>query len=62
MRVVEAMVLEEGNGKITPLRVSYSNQALLVALLIPNLILVFFWNPIDPWDRLVSQTLQWSVA
>jgi len=25
------------------------NQALLVALLIPNLILVVFWNPIERW-------------
>lgn len=49
MRVIKAMVLEEGNGKTAPLQVSFLNQALLVALLIPNLILVFFWNPIERW-------------
>ena len=49
MRVIRAMVLEEGNGKTAPLHVSFLNQALLVALLIPNLILVVFWNPIERW-------------
>jgi NADH-quinone oxidoreductase subunit N len=49
MRVIKAMVLEEGNGKTAPLHVSFLNQALLVALLIPNLILVVFWNPIERW-------------
>jgi NADH-quinone oxidoreductase subunit N len=49
MRVIKAMVLEEGNGPTAPLRISFLNQALLVALLIPNLVLVAFWNPIDRW-------------
>jgi NADH-quinone oxidoreductase subunit N len=49
MRVIKAMVIEEENSKTTPLRVSFLNQALLVALLIPNLILIVFWNPIDRW-------------
>jgi NADH-quinone oxidoreductase subunit N len=49
MRVIKAMVIEEENTKTTPLRVSLLNQVLLVALLIPNLILIVFWNPIDRW-------------
>jgi NADH-quinone oxidoreductase subunit N len=49
MRVIKAMVIEEENTKTTPLRISFLNQALLVALLIPNLILIVFWNPIDRW-------------
>jgi NADH-quinone oxidoreductase subunit N len=49
MRVLKAMILEDGNGNTTPLRISWLNQALLTALLVPNLLLVVFWNPIDRW-------------
>jgi NADH-quinone oxidoreductase subunit N len=49
MRVLKAMILEDGNGDTTPLRVSRLNLALLTALLVPNLLLVVFWNPIDRW-------------
>jgi NADH-quinone oxidoreductase subunit N len=49
MRVLKAMILEDGNGDTTPLRISRLNLALLTALLVPNLILVVFWNPIDRW-------------
>ncbi|MEW5974734.1 MAG: NADH-quinone oxidoreductase subunit N [Acidobacteriota bacterium] len=49
MRVMRAMILEDGNGNETPLRMSLLNQALLVTLLIPNVILIVFWNPIDQW-------------
>jgi NADH-quinone oxidoreductase subunit N len=49
LRVIKAMVIEEGNGKVTPVRISFLNQALLVALLVPNILLIIFWNPIDRW-------------
>lgn len=49
MRVVRAMIIEEGNGNLSPLNISLLNQALLVALVIPNIILIVFWNPIDRW-------------
>ncbi len=49
MRVLKAMIIEEGSGKNTPLKVSFLNQALLVALLLPNVLLTIFWNPIDRW-------------
>jgi hypothetical protein len=43
------MVIEEENVKTSPLQISFLNQALLLALLVPNLILIVFWNPIDRW-------------
>jgi len=49
MRVIKAMVIEEENVKTSPLQISFLNQALLLALLVPNLILIVFWNPIDRW-------------
>ncbi len=49
MRVVKAMIIEEGNGNTAPLQISFLNQALLVALLLPNILLTIFWNPIDRW-------------
>jgi NADH-quinone oxidoreductase subunit N len=49
MRVLKAMLMEEGNSSTAPLQVSFFNQALLVALLLPNVLLIVFWNPIDRW-------------
>jgi NADH-quinone oxidoreductase subunit N len=49
MRVLKAMMIEEGDGKRAPLQISFLNQALLVALLLPNVLLTIFWNPIDRW-------------
>ena len=49
MRVVKAMILDDGNGNSAPLKVSFINQALLVVLLIPNIVLVVFWSLIDRW-------------
>jgi NADH-quinone oxidoreductase subunit N len=49
MRVLKAMLIEEGKGSTAPLQVSFFNQALLVALLLPNVLLVVFWTPIDRW-------------
>jgi NADH-quinone oxidoreductase subunit N len=49
MRVLKAMLMEEGKGSTAPLQVSFFNQALLVALLLPNVLLIVFWNPIDRW-------------
>jgi NADH-quinone oxidoreductase subunit N len=49
MRVLKAMLIEDGNGTTAPLQVSFLNQALLVALLLPNVLLIVFWNPIDRW-------------
>ena len=49
MRVVKAMILDNGNDDLPPLKISPINQALLVALLIPNVLLVVFWSPIDRW-------------
>jgi NADH-quinone oxidoreductase subunit N len=49
MRVLKAMLIEDGSGSTAPLQVSFFNQALLVALLLPNVLLIVFWNPIDRW-------------
>ena len=49
MRVLKAMLIEDGSGSTAPLQVSFFNQALLVALLLPNILLIVFWNPIDRW-------------
>jgi len=49
MRVLKAMLIEDGSGATAPLQVSFLNQALLVALLLPNVLLIVFWNPIDRW-------------
>lgn len=49
MRVLKAMLIENGSGSTAPLQVSFFNQALLVALLLPNVLLIVFWNPIDRW-------------
>ncbi len=49
MRVLKAMLIEDGSGSTAPLQVSFLNQALLVALLLPNVLLIVFWNPIDRW-------------
>jgi NADH-quinone oxidoreductase subunit N len=49
MRVLKAMLIEEGKGSTAPLQVSFFNQALLVALLLPNVLLIVFWSPIDRW-------------
>ncbi|MBM3802308.1 MAG: NADH-quinone oxidoreductase subunit N [Acidimicrobiia bacterium] len=49
MRVMKAMLIEESNGSPAPLQISFLNQALLVALLLPNVLLVIFWDPIDRW-------------
>ena len=49
MRVLKAVLIEDGKGTPPPLQVSLLNQALLVALLLPNVLLVVFWNPIDRW-------------
>jgi NADH-quinone oxidoreductase subunit N len=49
MRVLKAMLIEDGKGTPAPLQVSFLNQALLAALLLPNVLLIVFWNPIDRW-------------
>lgn len=49
LRVLKAMLMEEGKGTTAPLQVSFFNQALVVALLLPNVLLIVFWNPIDRW-------------
>jgi NADH-quinone oxidoreductase subunit N len=49
MRVLKAMIIEEGDGRTAPLQVSFLNQVLLIALLLPNILLTIFWNPIDRW-------------
>jgi NADH-quinone oxidoreductase subunit N len=49
MRVLKAMLIEEGNGKAAPLEVSFLNRTLLWVLLLPNILLPIFWNPIDRW-------------
>jgi NADH-quinone oxidoreductase subunit N len=49
MRVMKAMMIEEGSGPTTPLKVSFLNQALLIVFLLPNILLILFWNPIDRW-------------
>ena len=43
------MIIEEGNGNISPVPISLLNQGLLVALLLPNILLTVFWNPIQRW-------------
>jgi len=49
MRVLKAMLIEEGSGTQAPLQISFLNQALLVGLLLPNVLLIVFWSPIDRW-------------
>jgi NADH-quinone oxidoreductase subunit N len=49
MRVLKAMLIEDGSGSNAPLQVTFLNQALLVALLLPNILLIVFWTPIDRW-------------
>src|SRR5215510_3797871 len=49
MRVLKAMLIEDSNRTAEPLQISFLNQALLVALLLPNILLVIFWTPIDRW-------------
>ena len=49
MRVMKAMIIEEGNGNTSPVPISLLNQGLLVALLLPNILLTVFWNPIQRW-------------
>ena len=52
MRVLKAMLIEDGSGSTAPLQVSFFfNQALLVALLLPNILLIVFWNPSRSLDR-----------
>ena len=49
MRVMKAMIIEEGDGNTSPVPISLLNQGLLVALLLPNILLTVFWNPIQRW-------------
>ena len=49
MKVMKTMILEEGNNGLPPVRISPLNLSLLVALLIPNVLLVVFWNSFDRW-------------
>jgi len=49
MRVLKAMLIEDSKRTSAPLQISFLNQALLVALLLPNILLVIFWTPIDRW-------------
>ena len=49
MRVLKAMLIGDGSGTMAPLQVPSLNQASVVALLLPNVLLIVFWNPIDPW-------------
>ena len=49
MRVIKAMIIEEGNGNASPVPISLLNQGLLVALLLPNILLTIFWDPIHRW-------------
>ncbi|HEU0007362.1 MAG TPA: hypothetical protein VFS12_15370 [Terriglobia bacterium] len=46
---LKAMLIGGGSGTTAPLQVSFLSQALLVALLVPNVLLIVFWNPIDRW-------------
>jgi NADH-quinone oxidoreductase subunit N len=49
MKVMKAMILDEGDNSLPPLKISPINLSLLVALLLPNILLVVFWNSIDRW-------------
>ena len=49
MRVMKHMILENDDRPPTPLRISTLNLALLVLLLVPNILLIVFWSPIDRW-------------
>jgi NADH-quinone oxidoreductase subunit N len=49
MKVMKVMILDEGDNSLPPLKISPVNLSLLVALLLPNLLLVVFWNSIDRW-------------
>ncbi len=49
MRVMKHMILENDDRPPTPLHISYLNRALLVLLLVPNILLIVFWTPIDRW-------------
>lgn len=49
MRIMKHMILEDDDRPPTPLRISALNRALLVLLLVPNILLIVFWNPIDRW-------------
>jgi NADH-quinone oxidoreductase subunit N len=49
MRVMKAMIIEEGNGNTSPVPISFLNQGLLLALLLPNILLTVFWTPIHHW-------------
>ncbi len=49
MRVIKAMFLEEGSASAAPVRISWLHHLLLLVLLVPNVVLVLFWNMIDRW-------------
>ncbi len=49
MRVMKAILVEETNGNSSPLTISLLNRALLVVLLVPNILLIVFWNPVNRW-------------
>jgi NADH-quinone oxidoreductase subunit N len=49
MRVIKTMFLEEGAASALPIKVSWLNQGLLLFLLIPNIVLVVFWDMINRW-------------
>ncbi|MFN8009568.1 MAG: NADH-quinone oxidoreductase subunit N [Terriglobia bacterium] len=49
VRVIKAMIIEEGDGNMSPVRISLLNQTLLVILLVPNILLTVFWNPVHHW-------------
>jgi NADH-quinone oxidoreductase subunit N len=49
MRVIKAMFMEEGTPLAEPLRITPLQHFLLMALLVPNLVLVVFWSAIDRW-------------
>jgi len=43
------MFMEEGTPLAEPLRITPLQHFLLMALLVPNLVLVVFWSAIDRW-------------
>ena len=49
MRVMKHMILENDDRPTAPLYISTLNRALLVLLLVPNILLIAFWAPIDRW-------------
>ena len=61
MKVMKTMILDEGDKNLPPLKISPVNMSLLVVLLLPNVLLVGFWNSIDRWvaasARLFSNSL-----